>query len=303
MRTLGELITRLKLEDRGLYCAALALKKMKGELADQVAEDVLGFLNSRYGEEYLPRYVERCRQLNRLQTAFEASGRYPAVSYSDVLPIEPDTYRLSLLLSFVTTNHRFEILQSLTEFLKVTGTDSVPRTMLSIGFGSGYEIKLIQEHCPDWTILAFDNSAASHSYACDLLSYFQCGTDCLRVGTFPLEADEGIQNYAGCFGKIVMCEVLEHLEQPAKALSNLGRALHSQGRMFLTMAINIAQEDHIFLYPSVVDARRQVIDAGFRIVSEWATPVTVSPWLTASERDSLRKGNYICVVDKSPMTS
>ncbi len=96
-----------------------------------------------------------------------------------------------------------------------------------------------------------------------------------------------------------MCEVLEHLERPETALLNLRRVLHPRGTMYLTMAINIAQEDHVFLYTSVGQARQQVLDAGFKIIREWATPVTMSPLISAADRENLRKGNYVCIVQKA----
>ena len=47
--------------------------------------------------------------------------------------------------------------------------------------------------------------------------------------------------------------------------------------MFLTMAVNIAQEDHVFLYGSVEQAQRQVLDCGYRIVREMLTPSYSAP--------------------------
>src|SRR5262249_2945254 len=157
-----------------------------GNSVDPFAPEILGFLNSRHKDDYVRRYVERCRHLNDLQAAFELCGQYSASTYSEVRPIDHETYRISLLLSIITTNHRFEILQWLIEFLQMRLPD-VPRTILSIGFGSGYEVKLIQDYCPAWEIMAFDNAAASYSYASDLLQYFGHDTECLRRQPFPLE--------------------------------------------------------------------------------------------------------------------
>ena len=67
------------------------------------------------------------------------------------------------------------------------------------------------------------------------------------------------------------------------------------GRAYVTMAINIAQEDHIFLYPDVDSCRIQLGEAGLNIVSEWVTPQTTLP-PPADREAGFRKGNYVAVV-------
>ncbi len=149
MHTLDDLVDRLKQEDRVLYLTSLALRKLKGSKPEPFAREILGFLDSHYSGDYLSRYIARCHHLSELQTAFEVSGQYPASTYAEIAPIDGDDYRLSLLLSFLTTVHRFEILQWLVRFLKLRPRPETPKTFLSIGFGAGYEIKLIQDYASD----------------------------------------------------------------------------------------------------------------------------------------------------------
>jgi hypothetical protein len=73
--------------------------------------------------------------------------------------------------------------------------------------------------------------------------------------------------------------------------------LKEDGRAFVTMAINIAQEDHIFLYPTIESCRAQLRDAGLYTVSEWITPQTVLS-IPANREQSFQKGNYIAVVQR-----
>jgi 2-polyprenyl-3-methyl-5-hydroxy-6-metoxy-1,4-benzoquinol methylase len=295
-------MARLKDEDKILYFSCLALRRMQGELPELFSQEILGFLDSRHGDDYLGRYIARCRQLADLQKAFELTGRYSASNYSEVENIDAETYRLSLLLSFLTTNHRFEILQWLIRFIRQSVPAEVPRRILSIGFGAGYEVKVIRENCPNWEIFALDNSQASHSYASDLLKYFGYAPECLQFGTFPLETDDGIEAHHEAYGKIVMCEVLEHLEQPEHALRNLRRALSPHGQMYLTMAINIAQEDHVFRYSSAEQARRQVLDAQLCIVDELITPVMISPYNKynrTTDGEEILRGNYVCIARRA----
>ena len=47
--------------------------------------------------------------------------------------------------------------------------------------------------------------------------------------------------------------------------------------MFVTMAVNIAQEDHVFLYPDIAACRKQIKDSGLQIHWEWISPQTSLP--------------------------
>ena len=85
-------------------------------------------------------------------------------------------------------------------------------------------------------------------YTSDLLGMFGCPVTGLRAEQFPLEGEELPLEHRNRYGKIVLCEILEHLAEPETALRNMRAALHPEGTMFATMAINIAQEDHVFLY-------------------------------------------------------
>jgi hypothetical protein len=68
------------------------------------------------------------------------------------------------------------------------------------------------------------------------------------------------------------------------------------------MAVNIAQEDHIYLYPDLESCRRQVRGAGLDIVHEWISPHTavVPPADLAGREYNFRRGNYICDAIRSP---
>jgi len=276
-----------------LWMSLAAVHKMKGARVRTLGDEILSFVSHRGPPDPFQRYLKRVQALQSLQETFEKTGSYAASRYVDVRAAELEDYNLALLLSFVVANHRFEILERLIEFLD--SPTLAPRRLLSVGFGTGYELKLAQDRCPSWELVAFDRSAEAAGYASDLLRHFGCDTSCLRLDTFPLETDDGIESYEHRYGKVVLCEVLEHLEQPAHAIRNLARALAPGGHMFLTMAINLAQEDHIYLYRSIDEAREQVTAQGLEIEREWITPVTVRSFEEGDRAKIFRKGNFICV--------
>jgi SAM-dependent methyltransferase len=283
--------------DRTSFYALRTVATMHpGRVAPHVAE-ILSFINHRYGAPALAEYSERVEGLRHLQREFDKTGSYRATRYTDVKAVDDDAYKLTLLLSFICNNHRFEILSELKKFL---GDRSVgPANLLSVGYGTGYELKLARDLLPDWRIEGFDSSPESFGYATDLLAFFGCKNVDLRTESFPLEASAEIECYRNTFGKIILCELLEHLEQPAMALRNVRAALHDGGQIFLTMAVRIAQEDHLFLYETADQARQQVIDSGFKIIRERLAPLALFPFAESDREKLFQKGNYICVAEKA----
>lgn len=281
-----------------LFSSMELLRANHGSDVDDIADDILGYLSHRPLPDALGSYLKCHADLLAMAERFDRTSQYEASRYEEVVPLDRELYNLRLLMSFITTNHRFEILQCLLDFFRAPVDAN--REILSIGVGTGYEVKLMHDHlaaADEWRISACDNSDEALAYADDLLRHFGRPTDSLWAKTFPLESGQDIAPYADRYGKIVLCEVLEHLEDPDQALENLKIALHPRGHMFLTMAIKLPQEDHIFLYESVEDARAQVRRHGLVIEQELATPATVFPFADL-EREHLRAGNYVCVVTK-----
>ena len=83
----------------------------------------------------------------------------------------------------------------------------------------------------------------------------------------------------------------------ACALRAVREYLSDRGRAFVTMAVNIAQEDHVFLYPSIEACRTQLRDSGLHVISEWLAPQVVLG-LPANREKDFKKGNYIAVVQR-----
>lgn len=294
--TYPDLIQYYKKNGDPIYFSAITLKKMKEERIFPFAQEICDFINYRGVEKPLESYSKRCAFLNKLQENFEIKNSYEVSSYNDIKPIERESYNLALLLSFLTTNHRFEILDSFTKFLKLDQKE--PCTLLFIGIGTGYEVKLAYDYLNNCEIKAYDSSLESIEYSKDLLAFFNCPLHCLCSDSFPLEAKESLDVYNEKYDKIIICELLEHLEQPNLALLNLKKFLAPKGKMYLTMAINIAQEDHIYHYSKISQARNQVMFCGYKIISELISPVAFLPFSEKDREKIFKRGNYICVVSK-----
>jgi SAM-dependent methyltransferase len=284
----------LKKADIASYYGFTALRKMRGDAVIPYAKDIFDFLNHREVADAFEAYVKRSEVLRILQVEFERSGHYRATRCAEVVPIDHDQYNIALLLSFICTSHRFDILENLVKFLRMPCSTS--RDVLSIGYGTGYELKLVFQEMQGSRVLAFDKSPDSHQYASDLLGFFGYPADGLRQEFFPLDPASLIgAPYQERFVKVILCEILEHLDDPALALRAMRTVLHREGLLFCTMAVNIAQEDHVYLYRSADEARDQVMECGFEIVEEILAPVVILPFVSAKRADVFEKGNYICI--------
>lgn len=193
------------------------------------------------------------------------------------------------------TNHRFEIMQQMRRFL---GTLPKGRGRIaSIGAGPGYEIKAIAEALPGWRIESYDTSQEAQRRAGRFLEFFEVRAPIQFKDLFPLDAPA--PEPRGQYDAIVLCEILEHLQDPETALKTVRECLRMDGRAFVTMAVNIAQEDHVFLYPDIGSCRSQIATAGFECVSEWIAPRTVLK-ITGDRETGFKKGNYVATLRRAP---
>jgi SAM-dependent methyltransferase len=257
-----------------------------------VANDILPFVQHAYSNNYIDTYISRISEMAKLQEKFDANPSASTLGDGSVIPA--DAYSLSLLLSILFTNHRFEIMQMLRRFLSELRSKTVGR-IASIGCGTGYELKLTAETLPDWEIEGYDIDEEMRAGAERFLEFSRILKKINFAEAFPLH--EATSEVAKRYDAIILCEVLEHLPEPARALATLRECLSDRGLLFVTMAINIAQEDHVFLYPDIESCRQQIRENGLHVQSEWLAPQTIS-FPPANREAGFKKGNYIAVVAK-----
>lgn len=279
---------------RVLAAAARLLFTIQGDALGPVADEILEFVDYSYPPGYADRYIARVSDLAALQRRFDQNPSTQTLGDPNV-HVDRGDYNLSLLLSIILTNHRFEIMSQLSGLLSALGRQRNSGRLVSIGAGTGYELLLAARALAGWEIEAYDIDEATRQRAKQLWSFFHVGGNWDIDALFPLESSD--PTFLGRYDAVIMCELCEHLRDPLGALCRVRDYLKDEGRAFVTMAINIAQEDHVFLYPAVEACRSQLRDSGLHIVSEWLAPQVVLAVPANREKD-FKKGNYIAVAKK-----
>jgi 2-polyprenyl-3-methyl-5-hydroxy-6-metoxy-1,4-benzoquinol methylase len=290
--TYARALDTLEALDRRLAMAAAVVDTLHPGAA-ALAGRVLAYAEHRFPDrDVLSVYADRARQLARLQDRFDAAPAAATIGAPEA-SVDRDAYTIALLLSIPLTNHRFEIMRELDSFL--AGCDAPGGRIASIGTGTGFELEKMARLPGGWTIESYDIDERVQAEARDFLDYFGITRPIVWGREFPLAATPPA--FRGRYDALVLCEVLEHLADPASALGAVRESLTPGGRAFVTMAVNIAQEDHVYWYPDVAACRAQIAGARLRVASEWITPQTTLP-PPADREAAFKKGNYVATVTR-----
>ena len=102
----------------------------------------------------------------------------------------------------------------------------------------------------------------------------------------------------GQFDSVVISEVLEHLEEPERALKNLREVMAPDSKIFVNMPVNSPAPDHIYLLRNPKEVVDLVVRSGFIAVEKHLFPAT-----GYSEQRALKHAATIsCVVIATPDT-
>lgn len=268
------------------------------ERAESFSKKFLSLLEAQGVElEYaIDSYLKTCKDMMMQQIAFKQTGRYPASAKQidevvNSVYLEDSTmasYMYGLALSqFLWPNPyaRFDFFIARSKMLE--DVDSY----LEIGPGHGLFLVESLALFPKAKIKAIDISPTSLKITRSIVDFFAGPNDCELSLQSVLDLNEGLFDY------IVMCEVLEHLENPMRALVQLRSRLLPNGRLFITTCANIPAIDHVYLYTSVPHIRREITEAGYTILSELILPVADIP--EVSQEDEGAEINYAAMLKRS----
>lgn len=250
------------------------------ELAGKILTLTDGALD-RYAEHY--RWM--CDQFFREEVYFRRHKRYRLKKFEDALrevygnESFMSKYMEGLMLSQVLwSNHARGAAFFVSEFLRSLDK---PFDYLEIGPGHGLFAAYAARHplCRGFT--GWDVSPTSLEH---------CGASLKRLGVerqMRLECRDIIRSDGepSSHDIVVISEVLEHLEDPARALATVRNSVRPGGKVFVNMPINSPAPDHIYLLRTPDAVSRLVEDAGLKVVATRDFPVTGYDLKTAMDRE------------------
>jgi 2-polyprenyl-3-methyl-5-hydroxy-6-metoxy-1,4-benzoquinol methylase len=140
-----------------------------------------------------------------------------------------------------------------------------------VGVGHGLLASLMFDAVPDLHYVGVDISQSSLDYAGSALA--RAGVEAERVSMVHADAMSGdlveLGGDAG-FDALVCCEVVEHVDDPARMLTALSAALGQDKPGFVSTVANMEADDHVYLYNDVDEIRTMLGETGWSVVQDLA---------------------------------
>lgn len=215
-------------------------------------------------------YLTMCKNMIKEQVRFRRTGKYTCQSASaartNIYTSEKKmaSYMYGLALSqFLWPNHYAMYDFFISESRKITGVESY----LEIGPGHGLFLVESINNFPDARFDSIDISPVSNNISESIVKHFTGTAKC----NFQVKDVNHLSS--GKYDYIVMCEVLEHLDDPKSVMVIIRNLLNESGYFFITTCANCPAIDHVFQYHCVDHIRAEIQEAGFEIISELSLPV------------------------------
>ena len=235
--------------------------------ATEVAADAVVKLMGSRAARFADGYRWTCDQLRNEEIFFHREGRYRLSTFAEANAEVYSQHEYmtkyvdGLLLSQVLWyNHvaTFEMFVN-----RVLGSASEPFDYLEVGPGHGLMIYSAAQSPLSRSLAAWDVSAVSLDETRMALDMLGVDKPVSLVEVDIMQAPAHDNQY----GLIVISEVLEHLEQPGRALAFLRRALRNDGRIFVNVPLNSPSPDHIYLFSTPGDVTSMIEANGFKVES------------------------------------
>lgn len=205
---------------------------------------------------------------------FRRHGRYERSKFSDAVrdiyskPDVMEKYMNGLLLSGVFWhNHACALTFYKSQFLPMLPDHY---RHLEVGPGHGALLYLTAMDPRSGRVSGWDVSEGAIAATRRTLQVIGIGDEVELVRQDMFDAP----NHFDTFDSIVVSELLEHLEDPASALTSLIRYLRPGGRILVNMPANSPAPDHLYLIDKPAEMTDLMVAAGFEIEKSELFPMT-----------------------------
>ena len=191
-------------------------------------------------------YESFLKQYSKDAKFYLKNNAYPALIAGNNYPITREEYDIFLLLSSILTQHRYDIMCEINQSIKES------TNALVIGSGIGLEIEIIKD------------------------SYKSVDAYDIRLDKFCFSSHEEVNFYETEFqgsaikkyNDVYIIELLEHVSSPYSLLKDAADSIISEGRIIITLAVNIPQFDHVINFDDQKLFRIKIDELGLYIEYE-----------------------------------
>ncbi len=145
---------------------------------------------------------------------------------------------------------------------------------------------------PEADFYAIDISPISIDITEKMVRHFMPQANCVYIN----EDVNNLSDRERKYDYIVMCEVLEHLDDPLSVLLKASDLLSEDGKMFITTCANCPAIDHVYLYRNVKEIEKHFEDSGFEILID--LPLKVGDVKCQDIRCENIETNYAAILQK-----
>jgi len=240
-----------------------AMNKLASHIEGLIAENPL---------EFFADYAWLCEEQLKEELYFRRHNRYRLTTFDEAYREVYSNkeymtrYMNGLLMTQLWWANHFDIIDYYRH--SFIATNKAGYTHLEIGPGHGLFIYFAAADPKSGNVTGWDISESS-------IASTSAALKTLGLKNLPnLELQDLFESPKGAFDSVVFSEVLEHMEEPERALSVIRSVLAPDGRLFLNMPINSPAPDHLFNMATPEALEGFIKNAGFTIEDRAFFPAT-----------------------------
>lgn len=244
-------------------------------------------------------YIKFCHMIVKENMYFKRHGSYRAKDQSDNLSLYRDNaFMFSYMCGLGVSQFLWENHYNMWRFFQRMCEQSAATTQsyLEVGPGHGFYFCEAANTLKNANLTCIDLSRSSLD-----ITQKMYGILAKNVGRLdPIHGSFLDLPNNSAFDMVVICEVLEHVNDPRSFLRQAHNILKPGGRVIISTCANSAAIDHIYLYESISHIHSHIKSENFDIVDELALPIENSS--TGKEfYEQKIPSNYIAMLQKRPM--